>query len=483
MRGRGTTFASNPVMVGAITVLIVILAVFLAYNANQGLPFVPTYRVTAQVQSADELVPGNEVRISGVRVGVVEKIEPVEHEDGTTTARLDLKLDSSVEPLPTDSTVTVRAQSSLGLKYLEITEGDSGEGYPEGSELPLSASHCESDPECQPVDFDEVLSTFDEPTRLAIQRNLVEFGNAVAARGPAINAALGELAPVVERLQPVARILSARSTRLGRLFQALRDAAGEAAPVAETQAQMFVVLDTTFGALAEVARPYIQQTIVKSPQTEDTAIATLPTIAPFLAHNAQLFAELRPGIRALRINAPTIADATIAGIPALRAAPQLNAELEPTADALLDLANDDAAREGLDDLTEFNRVLAPTLQFITPAQSVCNYATLLARNASSLLALGDGVGTWQRFIVFDLPTGPNSEGGPSSGPASGGGDGRNFLHANPYPNTASPGQERECEAGNETFTGGQTMIGNVPGNQGTQTEDQVEPEQKKKKKK
>ena len=38
-----------------------------------------------------------------------------------------------------------------------------------------------------------MLSTFDEPTRVAIQENLVEFGNALAGRGPALNEALGEL--------------------------------------------------------------------------------------------------------------------------------------------------------------------------------------------------------------------------------------------------------------------------------------------------
>ena len=42
-RGRPMgALASSPTMVGAITVLIVIVAVFLAYNANTGLPFVPT---------------------------------------------------------------------------------------------------------------------------------------------------------------------------------------------------------------------------------------------------------------------------------------------------------------------------------------------------------------------------------------------------------------------------------------------------------
>ena len=49
---------------------------------------------------------------------------------------------------------------------------------------------------------------------------------------------------------------------------------------------------------------------------------------------------------------------------------------------------------------------------------------------------------------------------------------REALHFNPYPNTAAPGQTRECEAGNEVYAVGQQVIGNPPGNQGTNTADQ-----------
>ena len=71
MRRRGgiAGVAASPTMVGALTVMVVILAVFLAYNANTGLPFVPSYRLSAELPNADQLVPGNEVRIGGVRVG------------------------------------------------------------------------------------------------------------------------------------------------------------------------------------------------------------------------------------------------------------------------------------------------------------------------------------------------------------------------------------------------------------------------------
>jgi hypothetical protein len=68
------------------------------------------------------------------------------------------------------------------------------------------------------------------------------------------------------------------------------------------------------------------------------------------------------------------------------------------------------------------------------------------------------------------PLQPNSEFGPASAPANGP-EIPNHLHYNPYPNTASPGQPRECEAGNEPYIKGRTVIGNVPGNQGTITDE------------
>ena len=136
-RGRGG-FVASPTMVGALTVMVVTLAVFLAYNANNGLPFVPTYRISAQVPNADTLVPGNEVRVGGVRVGVVEDIVPQQTENGDLSARLDLKLIKDVDPIPVDSTVIVRSRSALGLKYLEIDQGTSTKGFAAGSVMPLA---------------------------------------------------------------------------------------------------------------------------------------------------------------------------------------------------------------------------------------------------------------------------------------------------------------------------------------------------------
>jgi virulence factor Mce-like protein len=457
--------AASPTMVGAVTVMIIIVAVFLAYNANSGLPFVPTYRLSAQVHDADTLVPGNEVRVGGVRVGLVESIEPEQAPDGSVSALLSLKLDSDLDPLPVDSKLTVRSRSALGLKYLEIRKGTSTDGYAPGAEIPLSAEHPE------PVELDQILNMFDEPTRVAAQQNLVEFGNALAGRGVDLNAALGRLPGVVELLRPVAHNLASPQTNLDRFISALANTAAELAPVAETQAQMFRSLDTTFTALAEVARPFIQESISEGPPTERVAIDTLPRIRPFLANTAGLFDDLKPAATALRESSPTIASALELGTPVLARSPRLNEQLAPTFESLLAFNDDPAVRMGLASATGATDELGPAVRFIAPAETVCNYASILASNLYGVVSDGNDLGAWQRFIVFDVPKGPNSEGSPASAPANGGGDGKNFLHSNPYPNTASPGQTPECEAGNESYATGKKVVGNVPGDQGTNTKE------------
>src|SRR5215475_11989110 len=121
MRNRQGGFAVSPVLVGAVTVLVIIVAVFLAYNANNGLPFVSTYNLKARLPNADALVKGNEVRIGGSRVGVVKSVVPINLGDGKVAAEVSLALDKTAEPLPVDSTIMVRPKSALGLKYLQIT--------------------------------------------------------------------------------------------------------------------------------------------------------------------------------------------------------------------------------------------------------------------------------------------------------------------------------------------------------------------------
>jgi virulence factor Mce-like protein len=472
MRRGSASIAANPVLIGAATTLVVIVAIFLAYNANSGLPFVPTYEVKTLVPSAAQLVKGNDVRIGGTRVGAVTDITPVTAKDGSVSALLTLKLETSVKPLPVDSTVLIRPRSALGLKYVEIAKGTSSRGYEDGATIPLRNATPE------PVEIDQVVGTFDDKTRAASQSNLTEFGNGLAGRGRDLNRAIEELNPLLTDLMPVMRNLSDPQTRLGRLVSALGRTARIVAPAAVTQSELFGNLDTTFGALADVARPFLQDSIAGGPPVLDEAIKDFPQQRPFLANSEALFRELRPGVRALSTSAPVLADALEIGTPTLRRSVAFNDRLKPAFEALERFAEDPLVTLGVRDLESTVTILSPTIAHLAPVQTVCNYATLWLRNVASLLSVGDANGTTQRFIIIATPQGPNNEGGPSSAPANGGVPGQrdNYLHSNPYPNTASPGQPRECEAGNEPFAVGKQVIGNTPGTQSAKTET-TKPEQ------
>jgi virulence factor Mce-like protein len=457
--------AGSPVLVGALTTLVIVVAVFLSYNANKGLPFVPTYDLSAQMPNAAQLVQGNEVRVGGFRVGVVDSISPKRSASGNTYATIHMKLDKTIEPLPVDTTLVVRSRSALGLKYVEITPGTAKAGFRRGSTVPLSQAKPVT------VDIDQVLNTFDGQTRQGARNSLIGIGGGLAGRGIDLNEAI-DLAPrLLTNLQPVMTNLSDPRTRLSRLFPALERAASIVRPAAATQADLFSNLDTTFTALSQVARPFIQETISKSPPAEDTAIAQFPEQRVFLRNTAAFARELRPGVHVLPTTLPDLADALEFGVTNLRRAPGFNAQLAEVFQAVERFSTDPIVPRGIARLNDAVVSLDPTLRFLTPAQTTCNYATLWFRNIASHLSEGDRNGTWQRFIIVATPQGPNNEGGPSSAPANdpNPANSANHLHANPYPNTAAPGQPNECEGGNEPYYVGRTMVGNVPGNQGTTT--------------
>ncbi|MEA2332665.1 MAG: phospholipid/cholesterol/gamma-HCH transport system substrate-binding protein [Thermoleophilaceae bacterium] len=475
-RGSGAALSASPVLVGAVTVLVTIVAVFLSYNANSGLPFVPTYDLKANLPNAAQLVKGFEVRIGGARVGVISDLQPKRRPDGSSYAQVTLKLDKQIEPLPAQSTLLIRPRSAIGLKYIQL---DPGRRTADEEVLEAGSTIRVSQARPAPVELDEVFDMFDEPARVGSRNSLDGYGGGFAGRGQDLNTAIEAFVPLLRDLEPVARNLADPDTRLDRFFRALADAATEAAPVAEEQAALFVNLDTSFTALASIARPYLQETISESPPSEELAIREFPRQRPFIRNNTAFFRELRPGVATLPRSAPILADAFQAGSEVLPRTIPVNDDLGDVFDTLADFSEDPFVRQGVNQLTRLSSSLRPTLNFLTPAQTVCNYATLWFRNAASLLSDGDSNGTWQRFQVVAAPTdpasgklGPNNEAAPSSGPANGP-TRENYLHYNPYPNTAAPGQTRECEAGNERFQPGRAVIGNAPGNGGTKTSGQT----------
>jgi virulence factor Mce-like protein len=441
---------ASPLLVGAVTVLVTVVAVFLSYNANQGLPFVPTYNIAVTVPDADGLVRGNEVRLGGLRVGIVKAIAPVPGPNGHPVGRLFLSLDRRVQPLRSDTTLIVRPRSPLGLKYLEITAGRHGKPLPPNATLSLA--HAKT-----PVELTDVLGSLDAPTRSHLQGTLLALGDGFAGRGTDLNGAIAASPQLSGRARAVMSLLARRDTNLSGLLAAADRTLAELQPVRTSLGRMITNGATTAGAL-DRSRPELGQVVSQLPGTEAAGVSALGVARPVLADADGLLNDLHRGAPYIVPAVSRVHSALAVGIPALRRTTGLAGGLQDTLRAVERLSADPSASRALTRLRQALASLTPTLDFLAPLQTRCNYISLWMRNVDSTISEGDNTGTWFRTLVI----GATNEFLASKTPAA-------TLHVNPYPHTAAPGQGGECEAGNEPYLPGQ-QIGNVPGDQGSHTE-------------
>jgi virulence factor Mce-like protein len=469
-------------MVGAITTLIVIVAVFLAYNASNGLPFVPVYRISAELPNAQRLAPNNEVRIGGTRVGVIESIEPENNPDyeqngaPPVIAKLNLKLDKSVDPLPADTQVRVRYKSAFGLKYLELTRG-TGPPLDEGSVIPVTQASSQ-------VEFDDIANTFDAKTREASRESLVGYGDALASRGAALNETIQNLNPLFRHLKPVARLLTDDKTRLERFFPALGRTAAIVAPVADEQAEMFANMAATFAAFSEDTEA-LKATISSGVPTLAEGTTALRVQRPFLTDFADLSTRLRPGVNALRAALPTLNDALAVGAPLLRRTPPVNLELGRVFAQVEALVDQPQTKTALLRLRETFDQAAPAAAHITPYQTVCNYWNYWFTYLPEHLTQRDNIGTTQRVSVIGAPMGPtgpvpgeveapvagysglqaNGRAGPLPDPLAAGEFQPHelpILHGNPYGPAVNPNGTADCQSGQIGYVLGDLRVRGQP---------------------
>ncbi len=480
-RRRSNSLAGSPLLIGAVTTLIVVVAVFLSYNANNGLPFTPTYDIKVQLPQASGLQKSNQVRIGGTRVGIVSSLSPYQDpKTGKVTAIVSLKLEKNVGPLPVDTKAVVQSVSTIGLKYLSLERGHSQQTLKEGQTIPVSQTR-------EPVDIDQLFDMFDKKTRTANQINLTTFGNGLAERGIGINETLATLRPLVASAIPVLRNLASPQTGFGQLFVALDRAAKEVAPVASQQAALYSDADTFVTAWASVA-PSLEAAIEEGPAALHQATVSLPFQAEFVNKSADFMRLLRPSASILRTVAAPLGHALSVGAVNIAAATALAPELRESSQALAKFAQNPIVTSGIEQFTRTLGYANPLLAGVAPVQTNCNYISLAFRNLASVVSESIGVGTLGRAAGVLAPDGPNNEGVSASNPANGPSIDRgppneingvkipgepvdnNHLHYNPYPYVGAPGQPRVCEAGNEKYTPGQTTIGNTPGGVGSEHE-------------
>ena len=433
----------------------------------------PTYDVNAHVPNAADLVVGNDVRIGGDRVGVVDTIKPVRDDKGRTSAILGLKLDKTVEPLPATRRVIVRPRSALGLKYVEITPGHRRPELQAGRHAAARAGDARARSRSTRSSTRSASrrgsASQQQPARLRQRprrpRRRPERGDRRAS---------GRCS---RDLEPVARNLSSPQTQLGALLPLARPRRrARSRPVAEQQAALFRNLDTTFAALVPWSRavhPGVRSPSRRRPRT--SSIASFPTQRPFLSNSAALFQRAAARRRDAADDAlPILADASrLRHQDAARRRLPLNARARRTSSATLDtFVSDPVVPRG--DQAPRTRP-SPTLKPIAR----------LRHAGADHLQLHDAVvpqhreppvrGRHERHLAAlhhrRHAAGPEQRGRPVERARQRPDDRRTTCTRTRTRTRRRPGQTKECEAGNEDYLVGKTIDrqrARQPGHQVTQ---------------
>ncbi|MDQ3630154.1 MAG: MlaD family protein [Actinomycetota bacterium] len=450
-RKSSASVAANPVLIGAVTTVVLLVAVFLAYNANKGLPFVPTFTMNVEVRNAQRLVVGNEVREGGERVGQVASIDPLRLDDGRLGAQLELQLDRKFSPIPDDTRYVIRSKGTLGLKYIDQIRGQSPSAYEENSVVAAG-------PDATTPELDDFFSTFDAPTRENIRGNLDTYGAALAGRGVDLNRTLAALPELLEDLTPVMQTLSAPSSDLRGFFGELADVTRITAPVAQELAEGFTTGANVFEALSR--RPEaLDQTIAESPETLDVAIRELPVQRRLFRALAQIADETTGAASELRTSAPVISRALAVGTDVLPQTTRLSDDLRGTLDALGELGRSPLANLTLRGLLTTTGTADPTLRYLGPHVTVCNYWNEFWTLISDHLSERVPSGTLQRIQVKEVPLGQrnglSSFGAARPADGTGGGIGPGAdpaaLHYQQYGRAVDEQGAADCEHGQRGY--------------------------------
>ncbi|UNB54739.1 MCE family protein [Mycolicibacterium sp. YH-1] len=148
--------------------------------------------ITAFFPTATAIYPGDDVRVSGVKVGTIASIEP----QGTQT-KMTMRVDRSV-PVPADASAVIVAQNLVAARYVQLTPAYRTEGpkMADGAVIP-------TDRTAVPVEWDEVkrqlerLATDLAPTgdtsTSSVGRFIDSAANALDGNGDKLRATLAEL--------------------------------------------------------------------------------------------------------------------------------------------------------------------------------------------------------------------------------------------------------------------------------------------------
>jgi virulence factor Mce-like protein len=299
--------APNPLAVAAITILLAVAITYYAFSGKQ-IPFTHHFTLHALVRNSVDIIPGSPVRIAGIDVGSVTGTSG----HGTLTD-VNFEMSSNGLPVHTDSTVTIRDRLFLeGGYYLQLDPGSpSAPIANDGFTIPVSNTS-------YPVQFYQLLSTFDLATRQSLERALQTlnegFSPPPGQQPTAANSGAGGLKAAIPQFTPTLKDIAwvsqaLRGTQPGdveRLLASASDVTSTLQGSSSQLADLVTSLNRLSGALVATDGS-LGQSITGLDQTLQVAPPALAAIDRALPPVVSLASALDPS---LKVAPPLINDVT-----------------------------------------------------------------------------------------------------------------------------------------------------------------------------
>ncbi len=156
----------SPFAIGLIAIVVIVILTYLGFTKD--IPFTRGYEVKAVVQSANGLRPDSPVRIAGVEVGKVKKVEG---QQDSNNAVVTMAIKESGRPLHEDATLKIRPRIFLeGNFFVDLTPGTPGSPeLDDGGTIAVTQTST-------PVQLDQVLSSLQSDTRQDLRDVLEGLG-------------------------------------------------------------------------------------------------------------------------------------------------------------------------------------------------------------------------------------------------------------------------------------------------------------------
>ena len=310
------------------------------------------YKVRAIFDNAGFVIPGEDVKVAGVRVGSIDSIDLTE--DQKAAVVLDIT-DPGYQDFRSDASCIVRPQSLIGERFVEceptqvraageeaapkleqIEDGD-GEGQ---YLLPVENNG-------KAVDLDLIGNIMREPERERLSIILSDLGIGVAGRGKDLSAVIRRADPALKEITEVLKILADQNNVLADLAA---DSDAVLAPLARERAHVSGAIENA-GAVAqataersadleadlELLPPFLRElrpTMVQLGALSDEMTPVLTDLGAVAPDINRMIVELGPFSRAATTSFESLGEMTETGTPAVRAARPVVRDLRELASAV-----------------------------------------------------------------------------------------------------------------------------------------------------